>query len=117
MASQWAADRCFAAGEGCRWLWFHRLGAWPAALAVPLLALASLALPAAARPHRRLAAAAALLVLLQVVLGVFTLRLQLAVPLVTVAHQLTAALLVALLTALIGRSCAPLSSPSAPVLP
>jgi cytochrome c oxidase assembly protein subunit 15 len=84
---------------------------------VPLLALASLALPAAARPHRRLAAAAALLVLLQVVLGVFTLRLQLAVPLVTVAHQLTAALLVALLTALIGRSCAPLSSPSAPVLP
>ena len=40
---------------------------------------------------------------LQIALGVLTLRLSLAVPLVTVAHQLTAALLVAVLSALAMR--------------
>jgi cytochrome c oxidase assembly protein subunit 15 len=42
-------------------------------------------------------------VCLQIALGVLTLRLSLAVPLVTVAHQLTAALLVAVLSALAMR--------------
>ena len=117
MASQWAADRCFSSGEGCRWLWLHRLGAWPAALAPPLLALASLALPSGLRGLRPLALAAALLVLLQVALGVSTLRLQLAVPVVTVAHQLVAALLVALVAALVGRSSCFVSSSSSAPLP
>ncbi|KEF41045.1 MAG: cytochrome C oxidase assembly protein [Cyanobium sp. CACIAM 14] len=104
MASRWAADLCLQAGEGCRWLLLHRQAAYPAALAVLLLALTSLALPAGHRRLRALALAAAVLVGLQVVLGVLTLRLQLAVPAVTVAHQLTAALLVAVLGGLWGRS-------------
>jgi cytochrome c oxidase assembly protein subunit 15 len=104
MASRWAAPLCLQAGEGCHWLLLHRQGAYPAAVTVLLLAAASLALPAGHGRTRGLAFAAAGLVVLQVVLGVLTLRLQLAVPAVTIAHQLTAALLVGVLGGLWGLS-------------
>jgi cytochrome c oxidase assembly protein subunit 15 len=105
MASRWAADLCLQAGEGCRWLLRHRLGAWPAALAVLAVAIASLpARPWASPLLRALAGAAAVLVAGQIALGVATLRLQLAQPAVTVAHQLGAALLIALLGSLLGRA-------------
>ncbi|MFN5119536.1 MAG: COX15/CtaA family protein [Cyanobacteriota bacterium] len=104
MASQWAADRCLAAGEGCRWLLLHRQGASAAACGCLLLAPASLALPAGRGALRWLAFALAALVPVQILLGVFTLRLQLSIPAVTVAHQLLAALLVALIGAVWGRS-------------
>jgi cytochrome c oxidase assembly protein subunit 15 len=106
MASRWAAELCLQAGDGCRWLLRHRLGAWPAAVAVLALLPASLVgLPGASRPGLRLLAAlAAVLVLLQLALGVATLRLQLSQPPLTVAHQLTAALLIAVLAGLVGRS-------------
>ncbi|MFM7313691.1 MAG: COX15/CtaA family protein [Cyanobium sp.] len=103
MASQWAADQCLQAGDGCRWLLAHRLGARPAALSVLVLALASLRIGRPSSAIRSLSLTAALLVLGQVTLGIQTLRLQLAVPAVTIAHQLLAGLLVALLGALIGR--------------
>ncbi len=111
MASRWAADLCVQAGEGCRWLLWHRQGAYPAAVAVLLLAASSLALPSGHRRLQALALAAAGLVAVQVALGVVTLRLQLAVPAVTVAHQLTAALLVGVLGGLWGLS---FLSPSVP---
>lgn len=100
MASQWAAGRCLAAGEACGWLLAHRQGAPLAAAAVLVLAGATaLAPPWPDRP-RGLALLAAVLVGLQIALGVWSLRLTLAVPAVTVLHQLTAALLVAVLAAL-----------------
>ncbi len=99
MASQWAADRCLAAGEACRWLGLHRSAATPAGLLVVAAALASLALPAGQRLVGSLAGTALVLVACQVALGVASLRLQLSVPLVTVAHQIVAALLVAVLAA------------------
>ena len=49
------------------------------------------------RSERPLGSLAALLVVVQIALGVASLRLSLSVPAVTVAHQLTAALLVAVL--------------------
>ncbi len=106
MASRWAADLCLRSGEGCLWLLRHRLGAAPATLAVLALLPASLlALPRSPRPGLTLLSAlAALLVGLQVALGVATLRLELSQPGLTVAHQLTAALLLAVLAALWGRS-------------
>jgi cytochrome c oxidase assembly protein subunit 15 len=105
MASQWAADLCLQAGEGCRWLLRHRLAAWPAAFAVLAGAIATLANRPWATPLLRgLAGAAALLVAAQIGLGIASLRLQLQQPAVTVAHQLTAALLIALLGSLLGRS-------------
>ena len=107
MASQWAADRCLAAGEGCRWLALHRSAATPAALLAVLPALASLTLPAGHRLVRGLAFTSLLLVAGQVALGIATLRLQLAVPLVTVAHQIGAALLVALLAASVAADLQP----------
>ena len=101
MATQWAAGRCLSAGEGCSWLLMHRLGARP----VGLLVLLGSGLLLWKRPAERpFALAAALLVLLQIALGVLSLRLRLSVPAVTVAHQLGAALLVAVLAALTVRS-------------
>ena len=101
MASQWAAGRCLSSGEGCSWLLLHRLGARP----VGVLVLLGSGLLLWKRPSDRpLALAAALLVLLQIALGVLSLRLSLSVPAVTVAHQLGAALLVAVLAALTVRS-------------
>ena len=104
MASQWSAQLCFAAGEACSWLLAHRLMAYPAALSVLILALSSLALPGPAQACRAFALVAVGLVLLQVLLGITTLRLELAVPAVTVGHQFVAALLVAVFGALLGRS-------------
>ncbi len=115
LASTWSAERCLNAGEGCQWLWRHRLVARPAALLVLVLVPASWALPAHQRWQRWAALAAALLVAGQVVLGVTTLRLGLTVPAVTIAHQMVAALLVALLGASLGRSLVQPSSSATPV--
>jgi cytochrome c oxidase assembly protein subunit 15 len=104
MASQWASGSCLAAGDGCGWLALHRQLASPVAGAVLLLSASMVLLPGPQRSQWRLAGAAAALTVLQVLLGVFTLRLALAVPLVTVGHQITAALLVAVLAALAVRS-------------
>jgi cytochrome c oxidase assembly protein subunit 15 len=114
MASRWAADLCLQAGEGCQWLLRHRLAAWPAACSLFMLAVASLPRRPWATPLLRgLAASSGLLAASQIALGITTLRLQLAQPAVTVGHQLTAALLIAVLGALFGRSMPERSSPSA----
>ena len=118
MASRWAASLCLQGGEGCQWLLRHRLGVWPATASLGLLAFSSLALPSAERVLRRMAWMPALLVAAQVPLGILILRFQLSQPLITVAHQLLAALLVALVGALWGRSLAArttvVSAPPAP---
>ena len=101
MASQWAAGRCLSSGEACQWLLAHRQLARPVAAAV--LALAAL-LVWRQPTQRRMALLAALLVIVQIALGVLSLRLSLAVPAVIVAHQITAALLVAVHAALLVRS-------------
>jgi cytochrome c oxidase assembly protein subunit 15 len=103
MASQWAADQCFSSGQGCRWLLAHRQLAMPAALSVSALAASTLLLPAGLGQLPALALGSAALVAAQVALGIWTLRLQLEAPLVTIAHQLTAALLVGLLAAVVAR--------------
>ena len=100
MATQWAASLCFSAGQGCGWLGAHRFAATPAALAVLALAVVTALVPGWCRQQRPLTTTAALLVIGQIGLGVSSLRLQLSVPGVTIAHQLVAALLVAILAAL-----------------
>jgi cytochrome c oxidase assembly protein subunit 15 len=102
MATQWAASLCFSSGSGCAWLAAHRLAATPAALVVLVLAVAT-ALAPGCRQQRPLTITAALLVITQIALGVASLRLQLSVPAVTIAHQLVAALLLAILAALACR--------------
>jgi cytochrome c oxidase assembly protein subunit 15 len=117
MASQWAAERCLAAGDGCQSLLIHRLGAWPAAGTILVMALGSIGLSRQHRALGRFSGAALLLVGVQILLGISTLRHQLLVPGLTVAHQLTAALLIGLMGAVLGqtlsrlRATAPLTSP------
>jgi cytochrome c oxidase assembly protein subunit 15 len=106
MATQWATGACLASGDGCHWLAAHRHGARAAAAVVLLLAGLTLWRRPGERP---LAALAAALVLGQIALGVWSLRLSLSVPAVTVAHQVGAALLVAVLAALLVRSGTPRS--------
>ncbi|MFM8525268.1 MAG: COX15/CtaA family protein [Cyanobacteriota bacterium] len=104
MASRWAARQCLTAADGCQWLLLHRLMAYPAAVLVLAAALVPLVRPGSSTPTRLQGLLLAVLVAAQVALGIATLRLQLAVPLVTVAHQIIAALLVALLAALFVRA-------------
>ena len=104
MASRWAASQCIAAASGCHWLLLHRLVAYPAAVLVLMLAVTTALRPRSSVSSRLLGLSAGALVAIQLGLGVATLRLQLSVPVVTVAHQITAALLVALLAALLVRA-------------
>ncbi len=108
MASQWAADQCLAAGEACQWLFAHRKLALGAAGGVALMAATAPLLPRGLGHLQGLAFGAIGLVVVQIGLGIWTLTLQLASPAVTVAHQLVAALLVALLSAVLARSFGPL---------
>ena len=108
MASQWAADQCLAAGEGCYWLLAHRQLALGAAGGVALMAATAPLLPRGLGHLQGLAFGAIGLVVLQIGLGIWTLTLQLAAPAVTVAHQLVAALLVAVLSAVLARALGPL---------
>ena len=104
MATSWAAQRCLASGDGCQWLVWHRATATPVALTVLLFAAISLAVAGWTRHQWPFLLGLIVLVTAQVGLGVLTLRLGLNQPAVTIAHQLLAALLVALLAALLMRS-------------
>jgi cytochrome c oxidase assembly protein subunit 15 len=68
--------------------------------------VAAVGLPCGHRHLQGLVAGAVLLVVGQVCLGVLSLRLHLAAPSITVAHQLVAALLVAMVGAIWARSLA-----------
>jgi cytochrome c oxidase assembly protein subunit 15 len=103
MATQWASGRCLAAAEACDWLGLHRSLATPVAAAVVVVSAALCVAPGDPRRHWPFALAAAVLVAVQIGLGIATLRLALTAPLVTVGHQITAALLLALLSALTVR--------------
>ena len=103
MATTWAAHRCLAGGEACHWVSWHRFGAMPAAALVLLFVLVALMAGGWSRRQWPWLLSAVLLVTAQAVLGVTTLRLGLQQPLVTVTHQLLAALLVAVLAAITMR--------------
>ena len=104
MATAWAGQRCLAGGEACQLVLSHRLTAMPVVVVVLGFAGAAVLAGGWARQQWPWLGGAVLLVLVQVALGVFTLRLGLSQPAVTVAHQLVAALLIALLAALLVRS-------------
>ena len=100
MATSWASQRCLEAGASCQWLHWHRMAATPAALSVLLFVAAALLSGRWGRSQWPLLCTALLLVGTQIALGVSTLRLGLSQPALTVAHQLVACLLVAVLAAL-----------------
>ncbi len=104
MATAWAGQRCLAGGEACQLVVSHRLSAMPVVVVVLGFAGAAVLAGGWTRQQWPWLCGAVLLVLVQVALGVLTLRLGLSQPAVTVAHQLVAALLIALLAALLVRS-------------
>ena len=111
MATTWAAQRCLAGGEACRWVSLHRFGAIPAAALVLLFVLVALLAGGWSRRQWPWLLSAVLLVAAQALLGITTLRLGLHQPLVTITHQLVAALLVGVLAAVTARSPGPLLTP------
>lgn len=104
MASQWAVDQCFSSAVQCEWLLRHRQLAMPAGLSVLVLAGTAFLTARTDALTRGLALSAATLVGIQVALGILTLRWELQVPALTIAHQLVAALLISLLGAITGRN-------------
>ena len=104
MATAWAGQRCLAGGEACHLVLSHRVTAMPVVVVVLAFAGAAVLAGGWARQQWPWLGGAVLLVLVQVALGVLTLRLGLSQPAVTVAHQLVAALLIALMSALLFRS-------------
>ena len=104
MATSWAAQRCLAGGEACHSVSLHRYGAMPAAGLVLMFVVVALLVGGWSRRQWPWLLFSVLLVTSQAVLGVTTLRLGLQQPLVTITHQLVAALLVAVLAALTVRS-------------
>lgn len=116
MATSWAAQRCLEAGQSCQWMHWHRSAATPVAICV--LGFVAIALLAGgwARSQWPLLLGLAVLISTQITLGVLTLRLGLSQPAVTVAHQLVASLLVALLAALLCRRQTCLSPGPLPVV-
>ena len=104
MASQWAADRCLDLGESCFWLTNHRLLAYPVLLGLVFMSIGAAFLPGSHRMLKFFSFLAVAFGMGQVLIGRFNLMVHLAIPWLTISHQLIAALLVALLGAAIGRT-------------
>ena len=104
MASQWAAERCLDLGESCHWLMNHRLMAYPVLFGLVLMAIGAIFLPSSHRMLKSFSFLSIIFGLGQVLIGRFNLIVHLDIPLLTISHQLIAALLVALLGAAIGRT-------------
>jgi cytochrome c oxidase assembly protein subunit 15 len=104
MASQWAAERCLDLGESCNWLMNHRLMAYPVLFGLVLMAIGAIFLPSSHRILKSFSFLSIAFGVGQVLIGRFNLIVHLDIPLLTISHQLIAALLVALIGAAIGRT-------------
>jgi len=100
VATSWAARRCLDFGDSCNLLELHRASAIPVCLLVILFVIFSCF-------HRDILAnqwpyllAIIFLIISQISLGVFSIKLGLSEPSLVIAHQLVACLLVAVISAL-----------------
>jgi len=99
VASRWAAHQCFGLSELCKVMNTHIAGVVPPTLAVLLLVISVWRTPALNSQLRILANGAGGLVVLQILLGVATLKLHLQVEPLTVSHQTIGAALLGTLVA------------------
>lgn len=99
VASQWALHQCFGASQLCTVMNSHIFGVVPPTVATLTVVWMAWRTPGLNPSLRQLANIAAILVVLQIILGVATFRLHLQVQPLTVAHQsLGASLLGTLVT-------------------
>jgi len=99
VGSRWALHQCFAGRELCGVMYSHIGGVVPPTLATIVVVFVSWRTPALHPALRRLANMAGGLLILQVLLGVATLRLHLQVEPLTIAHQAIGAALLGSLVA------------------
>jgi cytochrome c oxidase assembly protein subunit 15 len=97
VASRWAAHQCWGVSELCQVMNSHLLGVVPPTLAVITLVIGVWRTPALDGRLRSLANGAGFLLLVQIALGIATLRLRLQVEPLTVAHQTIGATLLGVL--------------------
>tara|TARA_Y100001968_G_scaffold61058_4_gene51889 strand:- start:3593 stop:4549 length:957 start_codon:yes stop_codon:yes gene_type:complete len=100
MATTWSSKRCLVQGENCQLLDFHMISAMPVCLLILIFVGTSVVSGGWPRSQWPLLSLAFLLVIFQIALGITSVHLGLSEPLITVAHQLIAAILVASLAAL-----------------
>jgi heme a synthase len=99
VGSRWAVHQCLNTAQLCQVLNSHLLGVVPATVVPLWLAVQAWRTPALNPLLRQLALAVVGVVVLQIGLGMATLKLRLQIEPLTVAHQFTGALLLGLLVA------------------
>ncbi len=104
MATTWGAQACLATSINCKWLDIHRISAFPILLVVLSFVFTSILSGGWFRDQWPFLTIVFSLLTVQIFLGVFSVNIGLNEPLVRVAHQLIACLLVAFLSALSCRS-------------
>jgi len=104
MATTWASKICIDRGDHCYLLNWHRISAIPVALIIIFFVIYSLASVGWTRSQWPFLLMILMLLIAQVSIGYFSINLELSQPILTISHQLIAALLVAFLSALIFRS-------------
>ncbi len=100
MATTWSAQRCISQNINCGWLDLHRISAIPVSFSILLFVFIAFYRGGWFRSQWPSLASVLFLLFIQIMLGVFSIQLQVNEPLLTIAHQLVAALLVAFLSAL-----------------
>jgi cytochrome c oxidase assembly protein subunit 15 len=101
VGSRWAAHQCLSGGQAlCGVLNSHLLGVIPATVAIGILGVLAFRQPDLPSELRQAAIAPLGLLGSQILLGIATLRLHLQIEPLTVAHQVTAALLLGCLVSL-----------------
>ncbi len=109
MATSWSAQRCIAQSEACNPFELHRFFAMPVALLLLAFIVTAFLAGGWARKQWPFLIGILSLLTLQIVLGILTVNSSLNEPLIRIAHQLIAALLVATLAGLSSRRSLPLS--------
>ncbi len=97
IASQWALHQCFAGNELCLVMNSHIIGVFPTTIASIILLVIAWKTPRLINPLKKLSKYIAIILLLQILLGVATFYLHLQVEPLTIAHHTMGAALFGLL--------------------
>ncbi len=100
VATSWAAQRCLSFGQSCSVLDFHRIGSIPTSLLVISFVIISFIQRDVFIDIWPYLFTITFLIISQIFLGAFSLQLGMSEPILVIAHQLDACLLVAIISAL-----------------
>ncbi len=103
MATTWAAQRCLSAGQSCQWLYFHRSFSLIVAFFIGTFVITAFCSGGWCRRQWPFLLSISVLIFFQIGLGILSIQFSLKEPIFTIGHQLTASLLVAVLSALAMR--------------